>query len=208
MAESLRNLRTKLSRAADLLGGDVPPALAAVASPFQEAAVAFQASDKAARDAAIAWGKEAPEADAAVSALARSYDAAREATLARVPGLPDAGPASSHTTATETLEAAVILADVLGEQDPAWAGAVLEDLSPRIDAAEQEVDEKVGAGAARQKADQARAAAAGGAWERLRQLRRVVRRVYGPTSREYHSLRERSGATGATGAGESAGGEG
>lgn len=213
MADSYRVLRTKFARALDLVGGDgLPAALAAVADPFKDALARFQAAEKAARDAAIAWGKEAPEADAAMKTLAGSYDAAREATIARVPGMPDPGPSSSHTTPTETLEAAVALADVLADRDEAWAKPLLDDLGPKLEAADKEVDEKVEAGALRQKADELRATTAAAAREAFLHVRRVVRRVHGPRSREYHSLRDRNvggvaGEASGTGAGAGASGD-
>ena len=69
----------------------------------------------------------------------------------------------------------------------------LHDLGGKLEIADKEVDDKTAAGAARQKADNERAVAGALAREHFLHLRRVVRRVHGPTSREYHSLRDRTG---------------
>ena len=192
MSESLRNLRTKLSRAVDLAGGsDLPAAVTAVGPLLRDATTGFFAADKAVRAAAVAFGKEAPEAQAATDTLGKKFDTTREVVSARLPGYPDPGPFSAHTTPTETLEAAIAMADLLADQNEPWAETLAAELAIPIESATKELDEKTDAGQVLQKSQADRAVAAEHAREVLQKFRRVIRSVHGSTSRQYHSLRDR-----------------
>lgn len=197
MARTFTTLTVKLRVAADLAAQpDLPPALAAVRPLLTQASEAFAAADAAVRDAVEVWKKEAPEAAQAIAALAPVYDDARDVARAHLPGLVDDGVASSHTTAQETIEAAEALADVFSEQaEEEWASTLGPMLEATLAAAIQEVDEKARAGESEQRARAQRASAADTAWEELMRFRRLVRRAYGSSSRQYQSLRDRRAAS-------------
>jgi hypothetical protein len=207
MSSSFSALRVHLARADEIAGRDDLPAVVAAVTPLvQRAATAFRAAEDVVRDAVQTLGKEAPEAVQAVAKLGEVYDGVRLAAQANVAAFVDDGPSSSHTTPTETLEAADELVGLLQDQgDAKWAAVLLAELGAALDVATKEVDEKTRAGDDLQKAQATRATAAAEAWTRFRQFRRVVGHAFGRTSREYHSLRTaRRGGGGGEG-GESGG---
>lgn len=171
---------------------------------------AFDASDQAVVELTRVETKEGDESDTALARLAAKYDAVRSATLIKVPGLDVKGRSSSFTTPDDLLGGAEDLEDDLariagvdknhpvdgtGEAAPtgkAWARKLLAGLLPVLTDAVKEYRDAVKASANLQKAQKARGTAKSELEQTFYAFRRLVRDIFGPDSREYHSLRTRT----------------
>ncbi len=200
----------RADRAERIIKQSTDTAIKVAAPPVSEAAGKFNTADTELTKVTDAEGRERRERDTAAEPLGRVYDKVRSATLARLPHAQVSGRAKSFTTPDDLINGAEKIEDLLcvaggvdedhpldgtGPNAPTgekWARDLLKELQGPLSAAVKEADEASAASAALQKAQQARADARAVFHARLVPFRRVVRDVYGPQSREYHSLRDRN----------------
>jgi hypothetical protein len=154
--------------------------------------------------------KERKESDTALGPLATKYDTVRSAVVIKLPHQELPGRSSSFTTPDDLITAAEKMEDLLvrvagvdeahpidgtGETAPtgeAWALKLLRGLQPLLGAGVKEYREAVIASADLQKSQQHREVVRTQLEQTFLEFRRLVRDVYGDSSREYHMLRTRS----------------
>jgi hypothetical protein len=136
--------------------------------------------------------KEVKESNVALKQLAEYYDSILPIAVDKFNFSGEAS--GSYGTNDDFLKVSEDLEDALtlrkGED---WAAQLLGVYTPLLDSAAKEYAEAVGVRNDLQKAQNARDKAAGEARTPLVRFRRVVRAVYGSTSREYHSIKDPRG---------------
>ena len=199
-AQSIDHTDRQLRRAKDLANQTLAApaqeqlALKALATDFLAVNAPFEAAHAAVKAGERASAKEVAEALEALAPLAKFYDEARVAVMAKVAGT-DFGASTSYKTPDDFLVAAEGLEVVLVEhQAEPWATPILARLAPLVDAGIKEQHEASDALKALQKLQTTRAQAAGVARPVFVTFRQAVRTTFGRASRQYRELADRRGA--------------
>jgi hypothetical protein len=173
-----------------------PEGIKMAAPTFIEAVREFPRLNEAIREPRGRVKREREEAQASVSFFTALYETARAALQSNAPH-ELAGPAASRlATVADLLLAAQSLEGVLERYaTEAWVKDFLPRYAEAIRAAEKEWKEHCEAANALQKLEHALEAAALKAEAALVPFRKMVKVVYGATSKEYHSLKLRRRGT-------------
>jgi hypothetical protein len=185
-----------LSRCAELAADASQPAI--IGLVYKEAmeglVTAFLEAEKATTTATGALGKEGHEARKALTDLDAPYRVARSAVLAVLPDTVLPQTLKVQPTDTDKLNAIERLLYVVNEHaGKGWADELLKgDFGQKASKAVKELKETIAASTELGKANTARAAAYGPAYEAYLRFNRVVRDALGPTSKEYRRIHLRA----------------
>jgi hypothetical protein len=161
-------------------------------------ATAFLSANAAVAKASVALKKENAEALGSLDALVMPYAGARSAVMAILPETAGALPATlkSLPTDTDKLWAIGTLLEAIEERaGEAWADALLAgEFGTNAPATIKEVREAIDASKDAAAASQARAAAYGPACEKFYAFKRLVRDLFGASSKQYRRIHLRGSA--------------
>jgi hypothetical protein len=174
----------------DTANPNLNPQLKAMATRVQDSAKAFQTAHAAVVAADAAAKKEVAEATLKLEAFGRTFDGLRGVIAGNAPHENIGLAASGYPTPVDLFEAAKLLAQVLTAhaQEP-WAADLGQSFGADLESTRKEWTEALESQNQVQKLRAVRRAAAGELSLVLVEFRKVVKAVYGPTSREYHSIK-------------------
>lgn len=209
---SIARLERLVTRAADIYEKSDNEEIDVAGEELVAQKQAFDAAEKNVVEAVSAERKERNESSSALGALAKKYDSVRGVVALKLPHQEIPGRASSFATSDDLLTGAEKIEDILdrvagvdehhpidgtGDAAPtgeAWALKLLKGFQPVLSAAVTEYKQSRDASKDLQKAQNRRELARTTLEQTFLDFRRIVRDVFGASSREYQSLRTRSRA--------------
>lgn len=207
---SIEKLIRYVVRALRVYTSSTDPKIKVGGEPLEAAYQEFKAANRQVKRCMKAVRKERKESESALILLASEIDSTASTIALRRPNEVLPGRSGSFATPDDILQAADEIEEILlnvggvdedhpldGTSDAAptgeeWARTLLREFQPVYSAAAKEYEEAVNASADLQKARARRAVARGELEQKLYGFRRLVRDVYGTSSREYLMLMARA----------------
>jgi hypothetical protein len=166
------------------------PMLKAAEARMRSASATYKVAHKAVLNTASSVDKEVGEAITKIEAFRRTFDALRGVLTTNAPHEKTGPAASQYPTPLDLLRAASRLGEVLGShgQEP-WATELVTVYTTELASVTREWTEASEIQNQQQALKAARRVAADELSGLLVEFRQIVRAVFGPSSRQYHSIK-------------------